>query len=92
MKMTRVVQRAAELHNLAAHAHQAAAVHHGMEDHETGHEHSRQAMEHSAKAFLESLAADRARALQTREANAKAARKDAEVVKKTAGRKFKKKK
>jgi hypothetical protein len=44
-------QRAAELHELAAHAHRAAATDHGRGDHLTGHELSRQAMEHSAKAW-----------------------------------------
>jgi hypothetical protein len=44
-------QRAAELHELAAHAHRTAAVHHGKEDHATGHELSRQALEHATKAF-----------------------------------------
>ena len=39
-------ERAAELHNLAAHAH-AAAVAHGKEDHLTAHELSKQAHEHS---------------------------------------------
>jgi hypothetical protein len=36
-------QRAAELHDLAAHAHRSA-LQHGQQDHETGHEHSRQAL------------------------------------------------
>jgi hypothetical protein len=40
-------ERAAELHNLAAHAHAAAAVAHGKEDHLTAHELSKQALEHS---------------------------------------------
>jgi hypothetical protein len=43
-------QRAAEMHELAAHAYRAAAAHHGNGDHLTGHEQSRQALEHSAKA------------------------------------------
>ncbi len=34
-------QRAAELHDLAAHADRAAEVQHGKEDHESGQEHSR---------------------------------------------------
>jgi len=42
--------RAAELHNLAAHAHQAAAVAHGKGDHITAHELSKQALEHSTEA------------------------------------------
>jgi hypothetical protein len=40
-------ERAAELHNLAAHAHAAAAVAHGKEDHLTAEELSKQAYEHS---------------------------------------------
>jgi hypothetical protein len=44
-------QRAAEIHELAAHAHRSAAVHHGKEDHLTGHELSKQAMEHANMAF-----------------------------------------
>jgi Protein of unknown function (DUF2934) len=42
-------QRAAELHDLAAHAHRAAEQN-GKQDHETGHERSRQALEHSQAA------------------------------------------
>ena len=42
-------QRAAELHDLAAHAHRAAQQS-GKQDHETGHELSRQALEHSLAA------------------------------------------
>ncbi len=42
-------QRAAELHDLAAHAHRAGEQH-GKQDHLTGHEHSRQALEHSEEA------------------------------------------
>jgi hypothetical protein len=42
-------QRAAELHDLAAHAHRAAEQH-GKQEHETGHELSRQALEHSQAA------------------------------------------
>jgi hypothetical protein len=45
-------QRAAELHDAAAHAHRAAADHKGKQDHLTGHELSRQALEHSNHAFL----------------------------------------
>jgi hypothetical protein len=47
-------QRAAELHDLAAHAHRAAAAHHGKEDHQTAHEHSKQALEYSNKAHQRS--------------------------------------
>jgi Protein of unknown function (DUF2934) len=43
-------QRAAELHDLAAHAHRAAEEQHGKQDHLTGHEHSRQALEQSQDA------------------------------------------
>ena len=43
-------QRAAELHDLAAHAHRAAAERRGEQDHQTGHERSRQALEHSQAA------------------------------------------
>jgi hypothetical protein len=39
--------RAAELHNLAAHAHAAAAVAHGKGDHLTAHDLTKQAHEHS---------------------------------------------
>jgi hypothetical protein len=39
-------QRAAELHDAAAHAHRVAEQH-GKQDHQTGHEHSRQALEDS---------------------------------------------
>ena len=46
--------RAAELHNLAAHAHQGAATAHGKGDHLSAHELSRQAEEHSRKAHKES--------------------------------------
>jgi len=42
--------RAAELHNLAAHAHAAAAAAHGKGDHLTAHELSKQAHEHSMSA------------------------------------------
>jgi hypothetical protein len=42
--------RAAELHNLAAHAHSAAATEHGKGDHLTAHELSKQAFEHSRNA------------------------------------------
>ena len=46
--------RAAELHNLAAHAHQGAATAHGKGDHLSAHELSRQAEEHARKAHEES--------------------------------------
>jgi hypothetical protein len=42
-------QRAAELHDAAAHAHRAAAQQ-GKGEHLSGHERSRQALEHSLKA------------------------------------------
>ncbi len=42
--------RAAELHNLAAHAHAAAAAAHGKGDHLTAHELSRQARAYSLNA------------------------------------------
>jgi Protein of unknown function (DUF2934) len=42
-------QRAAELHDLAAHAHRVGEQH-GKQDHLTGHEHARQAFEHSQEA------------------------------------------
>jgi hypothetical protein len=42
-------QRAAELHDVAAHAH-GVAEQHGMQDHLTGHELSRQALEDSHNA------------------------------------------
>jgi len=46
----RTHERAAELHNLAAHAHMAAAVAHGKGDHLTANELSKQAHEHSMNA------------------------------------------
>jgi hypothetical protein len=42
-------QRAAELHDSAAHAHRVAEQH-GQQDHLSGHEHSRQALEYSQDA------------------------------------------
>jgi len=42
-------QRAAELHDGAAHAHRVAEQH-GQDDHLSGHEHSRLALEHSQNA------------------------------------------
>jgi hypothetical protein len=52
--------RAAELHNLAAHAHAAAATAHGKGDHLTAHELTRQAHEHSlnAQKYVEGLHRD----------------------------------
>jgi hypothetical protein len=52
-------QRAAELHEIAAHTHRAAAAHDGKEDHQTGHELSKQALEHANKAFQLSQDASR---------------------------------
>jgi hypothetical protein len=49
-------QRAAELHDGAAHAHRVAAQH-GQQDYLTGHERSRQALEHSRNSFLHSQTA-----------------------------------
>lgn len=43
-------QRAAELHDNAAHAYRAAEQTHGEQDHLAGHERSRQALEHSQDA------------------------------------------
>jgi len=42
-------QRAAELHDLAAHAHRSGEQQ-GKEEYLSGHEHSRQALEHSERA------------------------------------------
>ena len=52
--------RAAELHNLAAHAQAATAVAHGKADHLTAHELSTRAKEHSQNAhkLSEELAAE----------------------------------
>jgi hypothetical protein len=58
-------QRAAELHEQAAHAHRAAMVQHGKGDHLTGHEQSKQALEYSSKAHqftLEAVKESEARA------------------------------
>ena len=46
--------RAAELHNLAAHTHTAAAESHGKADHLTAHEFSRKDLEHSLGAYRHS--------------------------------------
>jgi hypothetical protein len=48
-------QRAAELHDSAAHAHRVAEQQ-GQSEHLTGHEHSRQALEHSQDAHQHTLA------------------------------------
>jgi len=48
-------QRAAELHDGAAHAHRVAEQH-GKDDHLSGHEHSRLALEHSRDAHDHSKA------------------------------------
>ena len=45
-------QRAAELHDLAAHEHRSAAEDHDKQDHMTGRESSRYSLEHSQKAYL----------------------------------------
>jgi hypothetical protein len=44
-------ERAAELHNLAAHAHMTAAASHDKTDHLKAHELSQQAYEHSCEAL-----------------------------------------
>jgi hypothetical protein len=49
-------QRAAELHDVAAHAH-SAAEQHGKQEHLSGHEQSRQALEHSPEAHPQTQAA-----------------------------------
>ncbi len=49
-------QRAAELHDGAAHAHRTAEQQ-GKQDHLTGHEQSRQALEHSSEAHRRTQAA-----------------------------------
>lgn len=49
-------QRAAELHDVAAHAHRVAEQH-GKEEHLTGHESSRQVLEHSPDAYQNTQAA-----------------------------------
>jgi hypothetical protein len=43
--------RAAELHNMAAHAHASAAAAHGKGDHLTAHELGKKALEHSLHAY-----------------------------------------
>ena len=53
-------QRAAELHDLAAHAHRAGEQH-GKQDHLTGHEHSRQALAQSEEAHRHTQAAAKTR-------------------------------
>jgi len=49
-------QKAAELHDAAAHAHRVAEQH-GQEEHLSGGEHSRQALEHSEAAHQKTQAA-----------------------------------
>ena len=49
-------QRAAELHDEAAHVHRSAAEQHDKQDHLTGQQHSRQALEHSQTAHDEQTA------------------------------------
>jgi|SRR5579862_834472 len=49
-------QRAAEMHDSAAHSHRVAEQQ-GKQDHLTGHEHSRQALEYSLDAHRHTLAA-----------------------------------
>lgn len=46
-------QRAAELHDQAAHAHRSASEGHDRQDHLTRHERSRQALEHSHHAYVQ---------------------------------------
>jgi hypothetical protein len=52
-------QRAAELHDIAAHAHRSAAVAHDKQDHQTGQELTRQALEHSEMAYVHTQDAHR---------------------------------
>jgi hypothetical protein len=59
--------RAAELHNLAAHAHASAAVAHGKGEHLTAHELTKQAQEHSRTAFEHVQAIERAKAEESQE-------------------------
>jgi len=58
--------RAAELHNLAAHAHEAAAASHAKGDHLTANELSKQALEHSMNAskLAKKLAAKSAKSVK----------------------------
>ncbi len=44
-------QRAAELHELAAHAHRTAAEHNEEGDNETGNWHAQRALEYSDRAY-----------------------------------------
>ncbi len=44
-------QRAAELHELAAHAHRTAAEHNEKGDNETGNWHTQRALEYSDRAY-----------------------------------------
>ena len=57
-------QRAAELHDQAAHANRSAAEDHDKQDHLTGHERSRQALEHSHQAYMQTGKAHLGEALQ----------------------------
>ena len=57
--MNESYQKAAEMHQIAAHAHMAAMEQHGKGDHLTGHEFSKLALEHSTKAFELAQAAHR---------------------------------
>jgi|SRR5450759_1254981 hypothetical protein len=57
-------QRAAELHDGAAHAHRVGEQQ-GKQDHLTGHEHSRQALEHSKDAHQHSQAAATGYSIET---------------------------
>jgi len=57
-------QRAAELHDSAAHAHRVAEQH-GKQDHLTGHEHSRQALERSHNAHQQTRTATGAHGIAT---------------------------
>src|SRR5258708_7907035 len=59
--------RAAELHNLAAHTHAAAAVAHGKEDHLSAHELSERAHQHSLNAhkLTQEIATEKAKTQKT---------------------------
>jgi uncharacterized protein YdcH (DUF465 family) len=57
-------QKAAELHDAAAHAHRVAEQH-GQEEHLSGAEHSRQALEHSEAAHLKTQSAVTAHGITT---------------------------
>ena len=51
-------QRAAELHDVAAHAHRTAHEQSGKLDHLTGPQHSREALEHSRRAHERTVHGD----------------------------------